>query len=275
MESMPVVLGVEDKQPSAVRFAAEAALMRDAELRIVHCPETLGDLSLWPDAAEDPLEAFPAPGQAVLDAAKELIDSMESPPRTKYVFGVGAPFDTLEAEARQASLVVVGTDSIGRMERLFDGTVTERLAHHAPVPVAIVPEVSWPAGSRSGVVLALDAREMVPGPIRFAFEEAARRNADVHVVHVAPAGMTASETKVLRAQIAETLAGWPQRYPDVHLTRRVTHGSADDECLRQGDEAAVLIVGRGSDPPSHPVLTQLARRAHGPCVVVPDAFCGV
>ena len=274
MEGRPIVLGVEDKQPCAVRFAAEAALMRDAELRIVHCPEASGDLGLWSDSTDDSLDAFPAPGQAVLDAARELIDAMESPPTTKCVLGVGAPYDTLEAEARQASLVVVGTDSIGRMERLFDGSVTERLVQHAPIPVAIVPEVSWPAGQRSGVVLALDAREMAPGPIRFAFEEATRRNADVHVVHVVPAGMTTPETNAMRAQIAEILADWPQRYPGVRMTRRLTHGWADDECLREGEEAAVLVVGRGSDPPSHPVLTQLARRANGPCVVVPDAWCG-
>lgn len=44
MESQHIVLGVEDKQPCAVRFAAEAALMRGVELRIVHCPEAVDDL---------------------------------------------------------------------------------------------------------------------------------------------------------------------------------------------------------------------------------------
>jgi hypothetical protein len=158
------------------------------------------------------------------------------------------------------------------MERLFDGTVTERLVQHAPIPVAIVPEVSWPAGQRSGVVLALDVRELAPGPIRFAFEEATRRHTDLHVVHVAPAGTTESEVKVLRAQIAEILAGWPERYPNVNLSRQLTHGAPDEGCLREGEAAELLVLGRHSGAPTHPVLAQFARLTHRPCVVVPNTW---
>lgn len=255
MDTRTVVVGIEDKQPCAVRFAAESASRRGIELSVVHCLEgtRLG-----------------AGGDDLLESAREVVESLVSPPRTRYVLGAGSPYETLLAEAWQASMVVVGTDSVGRMERLFDGTVTEYLVKHAPVPVAIVPEVSWPASPSSGVVLALDAQALATGPIQFAFKEAARRDADLHVVHVAPPGTTTSETRALRAEVARILADWPQQYPDVRLTRRLAHGSVNEVCLREGADAELLVLGRGTGLPGHPVLTKIARHTHGPCVVVPD-----
>lgn len=259
MESNPIVLGIEDKQPCAVRFAAEAAATRGVELRVVHC------LDGTRRGAE---------GDDLLDSARELVESLESSPPTRYILGTGSPYATLMAEAGQASMVVVGTDSVGRMERLFDGTVAEHLVKHAPAPVAIVPEVSWPAGPSSGVVLALDGHTLATGPIQFAFEEAGRRDADLDVVHVAPAGMTTPETRVVRAEIAQILAGWPQRYPEVRLTRRLAHGRVDEACLRQGETAELVVLGRANGRPGHPVLTRLAQLTQRPCVVVPDTWAG-
>lgn len=263
----PIVVGIEDKQPCAVRFAAEFAEQRGVELRIVHCLEGPRDDAVWLDTPDESAAA----GQGLLDAAREVIEAMESPPRTSYVLGAGSPYEILAEEAALASLVVVGTDSVGRMERLFDGTVTAYLVKHSPIPVAIVPEVSWPKSSGSAVVLALDTRSLATGPIHFAFEEANRRDAALHVTHFAPEDMTTVETGLVRTEVAELLAGWPQRYPEVRLTRRLTYGPADEACLRESDEAALLVLGRDSRR-RHPVLTQLARRAHGPCVVVPDSW---
>jgi nucleotide-binding universal stress UspA family protein len=270
MDHKPIVVGIEDKQPCAVRFAAEAAAMRGVGLRVVHCLDDPRDVAHWLDTAAYSLDASPTEVQEVLDAAREVIETMESPPDTRYVLGAGSPSEILAEEAAQASLIVVGTDSIGRMERLFDGAVTDHLVKHAPVPVAIVPEVSWPV-ARTGVVLALDARASATGPIKFAFEEADRCDAELHVTHLAPAGLTASESSLLRAEIARLLAGWPQRYPEVRLTRQLTCGAADEGCLRESAEAGVLVLGRDCGR-RHPVLTQLARHTHGPCVVVPDAW---
>jgi len=272
MEIKPIVVGIEDNQPSAVRFAAEAAAQRGAELRVVHCLEGTDDLSPWDDNDDDSLDLEPTVGQDVLDAAQELIEAMPSPPRTQYLLGAGSPYETLLTEASQASLVVVGTDSVGRMDRFFDGTVTEYLVKHAPIPVAIVPEQSWPLSPGAGVVLALDTRAMASGPIHFAFEEANRRDAELHVTHVAPPGMTSFETSSLRTEIAEILAGWPQRYPRVKLTRGLTHGSPDEGCIGESAGAELLVLGRGNGRLRHPVLTQLARRAQCPCIVVPETW---
>jgi nucleotide-binding universal stress UspA family protein len=278
MKSKPVVVGIEDKQPSAVRFAAEAAKERGVGLRIVHCVEGLNKVGLPDDTVEFPDDLWPSPGQDLLDAAQEVIDSIESPPHTTFVLGANSPIETLLEEADDASLLVVGTDSLGRMERLIDGTVAEHLVKHAPVPVAVVPELSWPITAGSGVFLALDARALATGPIRFAFEEASRRATDLYVVHVPPVGMTEFETTSLRSEIAGILAGWPQQYPDVNLTRRFMHGEPDEGCLRASEEAELLVLGRDGDSGigrlGHPVLTQIARRTHCPCVVVPDRWSG-
>lgn len=274
---MSVVVGVEGKQPATVRFAADAATARNAALRVVHCIEGLDTTSVSDDTIEFSDDLWPAPGQDVLDAAREVIECMESPPPTSYLLSSLRPDEQLLEEASAASLVVVGTDAIGRMQRPFDGTVSQYLVHHCPVPVAIVPELSRPASPGTGVFLALDARTQAVGPIWFAFDEADQRNSELYAVHVTTAALTPARTASLRTEIAELLAGWPQRYPDVKLTRRLMPGKADEGCLRASEEAEILVVGRGNHSmlatDNHPVLTQIARRAHCPCVVVPDSWC--
>ena len=109
MDSRPIVIGIEDKQPCAVRFAAESAARRGVELRVVHCLEGPKDDAVWLDTPDEAAAA----GQGVLDAARELIETMGSPPRTSYVLGAGSPYEILAEEAALASMVVVGTDAIG------------------------------------------------------------------------------------------------------------------------------------------------------------------
>lgn len=249
----PVVVGIDRKQPAALRFAAEAATSRRVGLHVVHCLEGSEDATL-------------------LDRAEAVIDSLSPVPETHYLHGAGSPYETLLAESQQASLVVVGTDSIGRVERLFDGTVTEHLVRTAPVPVAIVPESQRPDQPGSGVVLAADAQPLATGPIHFAFEEASRRGTDLRVVQIPPAGMTSTDIASLRAELARSLAGWPQRYPDVTVTCRLTQGAAGERYLHESEDAGLLVIGRGAGRLGHSLLTQLTRRANCPCIVVPDTW---
>lgn len=271
MTEFPVVVGVKNEQHSALRFAADASAARGVGLRVIHCVELLSSS----DAVSLVSDTWPAPGQEVLDRAKAFLEATPAPSTANYLLVVDSPYATLADEATEASLVVVGTDPESMLERFFSGRVTERLLKHAVAPVAVVPDGSWPTASEGGVFVAVDARNSAAGPLRFAFDEAQRRGRQLHVVHVAPVGVPFEELDPMRAAVSEILAGWSEQYPDVVVTRQFLFDEADDGCLRASAEAEILVLGRSSHtddflPFAHPVLAQIARHAHSPCIVVPS-----
>lgn len=273
MNPKPVVVGVQGKQPAALAFAAAAAVARGVGLRVVHCvdPVLVGEFSGVSDAT------LPAPGEDVLEQAKEVIQGLPAQPRAEYVLSVRGAYGELVDEIERGSLLVVGTDPASTFERFFGGRVTERLLKHATIPVAVVPEGYRQADDAGSVVVAVDAKSRAAGPLRFAFEEAQRRDGRLYVAHVAPLDTPFEEIESLRVDISEILAGWSEEFPDITVTRRFIFDESDDGCLRATAEAELLVLGRLDGPHvpwpfAHPVLTRVAREAHCPCVVVPDEW---
>ena len=272
MNTDPVVVGVVDKQPSALRFAAEAALARDVDLHVVYAIEPLiaGDIVMSRD------EIGQAAGQAVLDEAKATLDTLEVTPPTTYELGFGSPAGVLSEAAEKASMIVVGTDEAKWIDRVGTDRVTERLAKHADVPVAIVPERSRTHHTGTGVYVAVDGRSPAAGPVQFAFTEADRqRRKKLHVIHALPPGTSVDEMNAIRADVSEALAGWSELYPDVQVTRRLVFDDSDEGCLDATNDAALFVLGRAAHPGlsgifGHPVITQIARRTRCPSVVVPN-----
>ena len=269
MRQRVVVVGVRDAQASAVRFAASEATARGAGLRVVHCIESLG--------APNPLAPHQLdPCQDVLDVAKQVVDAMPDAPRTDYALVPERPYDALIDESdANALMIVVGTDPATWMERVFSGRVAERLVKHASVPVAVVPEGWYPAASDAGVFVAVDAQTPAEGPLRFAFTEAQRRDQHLHVVHVAPLGTRIKATELILAELSQLMSGWRARFPDVTVNHAVVFDDIGEGCLRASADADLLVLGRFDGKPfEHPVLTQIARRVHCPCVVVPHEWVG-
>lgn len=275
MIDKPVIVGLKDKQPTALRFAAEMALARNVGLRVVHCLEirSAGDFVSMPH------DSWRAAGEAILEDARGLVHDMDPHPKSEYWMDSGLPSYTLHEESEGATMVVVGVDSTGRLGSLFSGTITRRLVMHSAAPIAVVPERSFPSNATGGVFVALDARTPAAGSIRFAFAEASRRNAELHAIHVVPETDMLGDMAPHRIGLAEALAGWSEEFPDVKVTRRFFFDDSDEGCIRATEEASLLVLGRGpktviSRLLGHPVLTEIASRAQCPCVVVPDDWSG-
>jgi hypothetical protein len=141
--------------------------------------------------------------------------------------------------------------------------------------VAIVPERSWPTPLTGGVYVALDTGGLATKALKFAFEEASHRGNELTVIHALPSGTNPAEVDAERDRMSIQLAGWAEKYPDVHVSRLIVFDEADQGVLRATEEAELVVLGRSVGPKvpvpwSHPVLTQIARHAHCPCVVVPS-----
>jgi nucleotide-binding universal stress UspA family protein len=83
---------------------------------------------------------------ALVDAQREILDATISGldltgVEWEAVEEVGDPAATLVAycERTNADVLVVGRRGAGLLERIVIGSVADRVAHHAPCPVLVVP----------------------------------------------------------------------------------------------------------------------------------------
>jgi nucleotide-binding universal stress UspA family protein len=274
----PVVLGIADKQPTALRFAMQEARRRGTTLRVIHSagiPSQIADFYLGAEA----FDAFGRAGQQVLDNARAFAEQQPAAPHIDYILATESPVNALEAEARGARLLVLGTDDVPWYDRLLGGAVASHLATHAVCPVIAVPENAYPTSSRSGVVVTLDGDTSASGPLRFAFEEAEARTNTLHVLHATPPGTLHADAELSRANIGEVLAGWSARYPYVRLTTHFLVNEPDEACIQATGYAELVVVGL----PRHravtfalarPVAAKVLRHARCPVAVVPTNYAG-
>jgi nucleotide-binding universal stress UspA family protein len=198
---------------------------------------------------------------------------MNPRPGVELEIADGRPFQTLRAAAEHSAMLVVGVDTAYWAGPLSGGSVTERLITRSNVPVAVVPERSFPGELSGPIFVAIDTRSPAAGPLRFAFMEADRTTHELHVAHIIPTLDMFYGSQSHKIAVSEVLAGWCEEFPDVTVKHRFFFDDADDGCIRASEEASLLVLGhRKSHVFGHPVLAEIAKRVHCPCVVVPDEW---
>jgi nucleotide-binding universal stress UspA family protein len=172
------------------------------------------------------------------------------------------PTPRLVAESRHARLVVVGDRGLGGLAGLPVGSVAITLAAHADCPVVVVrgEEPGGAPRSEGPVVVGIDASPTSEAALAFAFEKAAARRAPLVALHstwlelVVPpmsaflVDWVAIETKEYEV-LAERLAGWGEKFPDVPVERVVTWDRPARTLVERSDGAQLVVVGscgRGS-----------------------------
>jgi nucleotide-binding universal stress UspA family protein len=137
-----VVVGIDGSPgaETALHFAAEEAAQRGLPLRIVCAWEAPTGTYVG--------EAFAPTADAFLEAEHHADDvlrtalerlAVDSALETEALSVEGHPATVLIEQAQDAVLLVVGSRGRGTAASLLLGSVSQRLAHHAPCPVVIVP----------------------------------------------------------------------------------------------------------------------------------------
>ncbi|MHC1557787.1 universal stress protein [Actinomycetospora sp. C-140] len=154
-DAAPVVVGVDGSPTSAaaVDFAVEAADAAGCPLVAVH---TWWDLRIGPDL--EPLldwGAIATSERRIL--AEQLAGHSAAHPDVAISSVVERthPSAALEHHARGARLLVVGTRGRGPVAGLLLGSVSRRMVHRSPCPLAVVPP---PGGPRHPLARTQDAR---------------------------------------------------------------------------------------------------------------------
>lgn len=288
----PLVVGVDGSASAyrAVQWSAAEAARRGVPLRLVRAFSWTTSELRGNDQAEQYRDRLLTTARDQVARAARIAAETRSDVETTTQVAVGTPIEVLATEARRAQLLVLGDRGLGGLTGLVLGSVAIGVAAHAACPVVIVRGDQVPGGGDGGprgpVVVGIDGSPLSEDALAFAFEEAALHGADLIAVHAWSATLIDEALAPLMdwdaiaveedAVLAERLAGWGQKYPQVAARRRVVRDGAVRALVEVSRGARLVVVGsrgRGNaaglflGSVSHGVL----HAAHCPVVVVRPA----
>lgn len=255
----PGIVVATDGSPAAnvaVLWAARDAAMRNVALTVVHVASGL--LAQW--------SQIPVPkglgewqqrqGRQFLDEAIRIVEEQPTPgsrpPHVKSEIYYSATVPTLVDLSKDAEMIVVGSRGLGALGSLL-GSVSAGLAQYAHCPVAVIREEdpALPHPAQAPVLVGIDGSPASERATAVAFDEASRRHVDLIALHawsdtgmldfpgIDWAAMQSSEDELL----AERLAGWQERYPDVRIQRVVVCDRPARQIIEHAQSAQLVVVG--------------------------------
>jgi nucleotide-binding universal stress UspA family protein len=262
----PIVVGV-DGSPSSLQaalWAGDEAARRNLPLRIVHAialPRLaygggLGPPDRFTDALREDGQRWVAAAEAAVHEAHPEL-RIEIAPKS----GNAIPF--LIEESRTARLLVLGSRGLGGFTGMLAGSTAVALVAHGHCPVAVIRgrKADEAPPSEGAVVVGVDGSPASESAVSLAFDEASVRGAELVAVHTwvefasdnvyAYARQFVMDWAVIEARehevLAERLAGWQEKYPDVAVRRVVSRDRPVRCLLENAEDAQLLVVGsRGS-----------------------------
>lgn len=250
-----VVAGVDGSSAGlrAVRWAARECVRRRAPLRLAHVMEGLED----PWVADAELAG--RYGELLLERARDRLAqaraaALEVAPALEVTDSLasGSAARELVELSRAAQLVVLGDHGMGTFADLVLGSVARAVSAHAASPVVVVRGRA-DAAPTDPVVVGVDGSPLSEAATGFAFEAAAARGAPLVAVHAwwgllvdpaaAPFGDLEAADATEHAVLAERLAGWGEKYPDVAVRRVVEPERPGALLVRWSQDAQLVVVG--------------------------------
>lgn len=248
----PIMVGVDGSAPSmaAVQWAAAAAARRRAPLELINCTGVPVDYPPTVEYLPCDAERYRREGSQILTEAAKLATEVLLGDRTTEISARvvdGPPIPALIARSTQAGVVVVGTNGMGALGRGLLGSVSTSIARHAHCPVAVIPESYTPGRSEQPVVVGVDGSASSMRAIEIAFQEAAEFGVELVAVHTwseffrynSRAEMQREDEQLL----AEALAGFAERYPDVRVRRVVVEERPAHRLLAESTRAQLIVLG--------------------------------
>ncbi|MFJ8160066.1 universal stress protein [Streptomyces sp. NPDC096136] len=282
----PLVVGVDgsDSSLAAVDWAADEAARLALPLRIVYA-------SLWEryeGAAPDWSLDRPS-GQVLAEnivaAGAERVGRHRPGLQVTTDIAAEDAVSALLREGPMAHAVVVGSRGRGELAGLLLGSVALVVAARSSGPVVVVRGDRQALEGRHGrVLLGIGAYDVESPAVRFAFREAAARDADLDVVcawRPSPHGpvdqmaLPGDHEERAAALLDKAVAAAAREHPQVRLHRTALEGTARKVLTERSAAADLLVVG--ARRPGAPIGMELGRvahralhHAHCPVAVVPQ-----
>jgi nucleotide-binding universal stress UspA family protein len=261
-----VALDGSEHADRALRWAADQALLEGRPLRV---------LAVGADAAR------------LADAGAELAVLIHPDLQAHPDAREGDPRTVLIELSATSHMIVMGSHGRGMVPRLLLGSVSSAVSRHATCPV-IVCRPQERAGD--GVVVGVDGTPECLPMVAFAYRQAALRGQPLTVLHTywdARAALAEYRRSMgrdtedpdladLEVTLATSVAGFGERYPDVHPTLELHHGLVDQALLALQRRWDLVVVGHRSRSMwaallSESVASAVLDRAATTVAVIPEA----
>ncbi|MEO3766747.1 universal stress protein [Streptomyces sp. B8F3] len=252
----PIVVGVDPDRTKrlALGWAADEAGRRHLPLRLVHAqalPPVAGGYRAEATRRyrEEWDRALRGVGDQLLRQAAVFVGSRQPSVEVSTVLAEEEPPWVLLQEARNASMVVVGSRHLSRRRELFSpASVALPLTARAPCPVVVVREPEHVSQEPAYFVVGVDGSPQSAAAVDMAFEEAELRGARLRALYVwhppligAPDEHAAM--RECRRVLSETVAGREATYPDVELHHEVVRGHPVQALTDASEHSLGLVVG--------------------------------
>ncbi|HEY0639041.1 MAG TPA: universal stress protein [Pseudonocardiaceae bacterium] len=252
-----VVAGVDgsDAATRAALWAADEAARHHLPLHLVHC--YYQPYLYYPPLATSTTvnDALLSEAEHDLRAAVTVVRAARPDVEVRGALRYGHPVQGLLDEAATARMLVLGHRGRHGFDGLLVGSVAAAVPAHAPCPVAVVRDNGTPG--TAPVVVGVDGSPVSEAAVAVAFDEAATRGVPLVAVHAwtglldegLPIGLPEDPERVRQVVdeetrvLAERLAGWQEKYPDVGVERVVVRRRADLALLDRTATAQLLVVG--------------------------------
>lgn len=254
----PVIAGVDGSAAAleAVAWAAVEAHSQHRTLQVLHA-------SVWSLLRHPVPAAVPSTYRQsrlheaqcwVRDAARA---ARQAAPGVEVVerLVVGEPAPVLLGESRHAQQLVIGSHGLEYAGPPDIGSVALRLAQHADCPVVVVRSGA-PGDPRGPVVVGVDGSTAADAAVGFAAVHASHAGVPLVALHawsdvgLDPAGGSLwrsldwdAAAAAAERVLAEQLAGWQEKYPDVEIRRVIARDRPVRRLLAEAADARLLVVG--------------------------------
>jgi nucleotide-binding universal stress UspA family protein len=258
----PVIAAVDGSAVSyhAAAWAAAEAALHSCRLHLVtsvSVPYGYGPGPMFTDAgAGADADWLRVDGERILTEATRiarLAAPGHVPEITSEVSWSPIVADLIERSGH-ARMLVLGSRGAGALQRNLLGSVSTSVLRHVHCPVVVIHEHSAidAVSVTQPVLVGIDGSSNSMAALALAFEEASLRKVGLKALH-AWSDTSGREVPVpgwedtLRgtedALLAESLAGWSERYPDVEVHRILVRDRPVRALLDEAETAQLVVVG--------------------------------
>ncbi|WP_460605418.1 universal stress protein [Jatrophihabitans fulvus] len=259
-----VGIGSADCGRRELEWAAAEAALRNRPLHVLRTFHLREQTLPWQSSADRfltrELERGARRAMRVAESrARTLYPQLDV--RTSVVDGLVE--EVLASAAQHAHLLVVGARPMSSYAATVVGRVSALVAARSIGPVVVVrPAPEATPRAEPGVVVGVDGSRSMPDVLAFAFDHASAHGLPLRAVTCwRPDGYLMEEAMstglpddLAEAWLAEAVAGWGDKYPDVRVERSLVIERPSLGLVQASRGEALLVVGGG---PRHPRLGRM------------------